>query len=621
MYVPDTGKSGLHHLVWELIDNAVDEYLAGHCKTLGVTLNTTKQEVTVSDDGRGVPVEKHPQTGKPTIEGIFTRTMMGGKFGKQAYAISGGLHGVGAKATCALSDRMVVTTVRGRLLYQVGFGKGKVVDPTRKVGKSKDSGTTVTFHPDRSIFGKTTFDPDILRERLTSVSYLCPGLKVTLDINGSVTTLTSKEGLAGYLRTRLGRKEKPVLDAPISFRVHGKFVDRKFQLMDTPRPDSEALDVAIWWTDGDEEQWFSWVNMIPVKDGGTHITGAKRAITRIMADYCKSDGVTGDDFREGLRVATHVMLREPHFEGQAKNRLNNPECAGMADTIFSTHLGKWAAANGTVVAALVDRAVRMAEARKAYKTAKSVATQAAYADVKTGRTGLPSKLTTALRCTKEERELFIVEGASAGGNAVRARARNARGVLFQEILPLKGKPPNPIQEGLTRIAKIFDNEEYGAIVRSIGAGHDLENHGETCDPSKSRVGKAIIMADADQDGGHISTLLLGFFLRYMLPFVEDGRLWISLPPLFSAKWPRGRVFGDTLESVNTLAGERGYHGKLTVTRIKGLGEMQPAELAETSMEPKTRRLVRVQGDRNSLQYVANLLGSDVGFRKDLLGLT
>jgi len=623
MYIPDTGKEGLHHIVWELVDNAVDEHMAGHCNALSVELDSKKQLVTVTDDGRGIPVEKHPQTGKPTIEGIFTRTMMGGKFGKQAYAISGGLHGVGAKATCALSDRMEVETVRKGFRYRVEFCRGSVTKSTKKVGKAKreHTGTSVTFHPDKDIFGRNVYDADRFRERLTAIAYLCPGLTVRLTINGKVTDLTSRDGLAGYLQSRLGRKEEAVMEEPVTFRVYGEFKDRKFVPHQKRRSDSEAIDVAIWWTDGDGEGWWSWVNMIPVKDGGTHVTGAKRAITRILSGYCDTDGVSGDDFREGLRVAVHVMLKEPHFEGQAKNRLNNPECAGMADTTFTKHFARWAAVNGDVVEALVSRAEALYKARKAYKAAKSVATQTAYAD-KGGRKGLPPVLATALRCKPEERELFIVEGASAGGNAVRGRNRNTNGHLFQEVLPLKGKPPNPVRSGedLNRIAKLFNNAEYENIVRSIGAGHDLTQAGEACEPSKSRVAKVIIMADADADGGHIGTLLLAFFLRFLYPLVEQGMLWVALPPLFTAKWPKGRVFGDTLEEVKKAAAAKGYRGKLTITRLKGLGEMQPVELAMTSMEPTTRRLVRIEADRESVKYIMDLLGSEVSVRKDLLGL-
>jgi len=622
MYIPDTGKNGLHHIAWEIVDNAVDEFLAGHCTRLVVVLDTKEQTVSVEDNGRGVPIEKHPQTGRPTVESIYTETLMGGKFGKQAYALSGGTHGVGAKATCALSDSMVVETCRDGQRYRVGFVRGAVAEKLKKVGRKgrKNKGTRVALHPDPEVFGRNRFDPDRFRERLTATAYLCPGLSISLIINGKESNLTSEEGLAGYLRTRLGRKEKAALDDPIVFRVWGAFKEGRWVPQKRRRPDSEALDVAMWWTNGDGERWYSWINMINVPDGGTHITGAKRAITRVLSDWCDEDGVSGDDFREGLRVAVHVMLKEPHFEGQAKNKLNNPECRGMADSTFAEHFGRWAEQNNSDVRMLVDRAIAMYKARRSYRAAKSIGTQTAYA-AKSGRSGLPDKLTAALRCRPEERELFIVEGASAGGNAIQGRGKNGSGVLFQEVLGLKGKPPNPMRaKKMTQLARLFENEEYGAIIRAIGAGHDVTVPGESCDPSKSRVGKAIILADADADGGHIATLLLGFFVRFMLPLVEDGRLWVALPPLFSAKWPRGRVFGDTREEVLRAAHADGCRGTPLVTRLKGLGEMQPAELAETAINPDTRRLLRVVADRSSIEHLTQLLGSERSTRKSLLGL-
>lgn len=630
MYIPDAGVVGMHHIAWEIADNCVDEFLAGHCTLVHIKLDTKKQLVMVIDNGRGIPVGIHAQTGKPTIEGIYTKTMMGGKFGKQAYAISGGLHGVGATATCALSDMMWVETVRKGKVHRVEFSKGVVTKGTHVVGKAgKRKGTTVCFHPDKTIFGKHTFDKKRFAERLEAMAYLCPGLTVKLTVNGETTDYTSKEGLGGYLRSRLGKKEEPLQEEPIMFRVYGEFKDRKFKEHKTKKSDSEAIDVALWWTDADGEGWHSWVNMIPVKDGGTHVTGGKTAITRVLSDYCTESGVTGDDFRDGLRVAVHVMLKSPHFEGQAKNRLNNPEVKGMADSTFHSAFAKWCAANGELVSAMVERAVAMYRTRKAFKTAKSVATQSAYADTKTGRRGLPPSLTTALRCSKVTRELFVVEGKSAGGNAVQGRAKDDTGVLFQEVLPLRGKPPNPIagttdrygEHNLAKIAKLFENKEFDAIVRSIGAGHDLTSPGESCNPSKARVGKVIIMADADDDGGHIATLLLGFFLKYMMPLVEAGMLYVSFAPLFVAKWPKGRVFGDSVEEVREAASTKGYNGKLTITRLKGLGEMQPSELAETAMNPATRRIKQITGDRGALEYLTSLIGSDVSLRKELLGLT
>ena len=491
MYIPDTGKEGIHHIAWEIVDNSVDEHLAGHAKSLRVSVDTKKRTVTVTDDGRGVPVETHAQTKRPTIESIFTTLHMGGKFGKQAYAISGGLHGIGSKATCALSDRMMVITHRNGYRYRIEFSRGGVSQPLQKLEKSSKRGTTITFRPDSDVFGRNNFEPKRFYERLEAIAYLCPGLRVYLKVNGDKQELTQREGLAGFLQSRMGNKEKSIGTHPHRFTVNGSFQagDNRNKVFVPDSKESEGIDVAIHWTDAESEKWFTYVNMIPVPDGGTHVTGAKRAITRVLTSFCDSDGVTGDDFREGLRVAIHMRLREPHFEGQTKNRLNNPECQRMAETVFDSALSKYFSRNGDLVKAVITRAVAVAKARVAYKAARSIASQNAYA-TKDGRRGLPSKLTAALGCKPEEREVFIVEGGSAGGSA--ARGRNG---YYQEVLALRGKPPNPIRgaETLPKIAKLFGNEEIDSIVRTIGAGHDVTVVGETCNPSKARVSKVIIM--------------------------------------------------------------------------------------------------------------------------------
>ena len=610
MYIPNKGTEGLHHILWEVIDNSVDEYLAKHCTRIRIVVDTKRNIVTVEDNGRGVPVEIHPQTGKPTLESIFTETLMGGKFGGgkngvSSYSISGGLHGVGAKATCALSDKMFAWSTRKGKVYKVGYSQGKVRSSMKVVGKVKKgvSGTKIAFHPDPEIFGKTKFNPKLISERLEAVAFLCPGLQMWFKVDDNKPlNLTSEEGLSGLLKDSLADKEEPAFENPLSFSVHDE-------------DSGEGIEVSMWWTSGDGEKWLTYVNMIPVPDGGTHVTGAKSAITREMKKLCSKAGVVGDDFRDGLRVACHVKLREPQFEGQTKNRLNNPEMSKVADHLFSSKIRNFLVKNSAVAKKLINRAVEMAKARAAYKATRKIATQTAYAKDPNSRRGLPDRLTTAMGCKPGERELFLVEGDSAGGSAVQGRDRKN-----QEILPLRGKLPNTASiTDPVKLAKIFAHRDIDNIIRSVGAGHDVDKHHESCDPTKSRIGKIILLTDADADGGHIDALLLIFLLRFMLPVVEAGMVWVARPPLFTAKWGSGRVYGDSREEVIKLAADKGIKN-VQISRFKGLGEMNPNQLAETSMDPASRRLIQISADKQSVEVVMNLMGADVSARKKVLGL-
>lgn len=618
MYIPNTASEGLHHLLWEATDNAVDEFLAGHNRELHVTLDPAKTLATVRDAGRGIPVEKHPKFKVPTLEAIFTNLHTGGKFDRDAYAISGGLHGVGMKATCALSETMTATTVRGGKTYAVDYARGKVVKKLYSVKKTFPSGTEITFHPDHEIFGKKlTFDPDTVADRLKGIAFLCPGLKVTLTVGKKVTDFTSKDGLSGLLRKNLGRKEKPAFDEPISFST-------TFEVETQAGVKTHAIDASLWWTSGDGEGWFTYVNMINVPDGGTQVTGAKRAIVTVLKKHAEEEGLSGEDFRDGLRCVFHFKLSNPHFEGQAKNRLNNPECASHAQEHFTAAIKKWAKSHSSEVSKLIERASAMAEARRAYKARRRIGTESAYAD-KAGRGALPDKLVVAPRAKPADRELFVVEGDSAGGSAKQSRDswHDKKIVDHQEILPLRGKVPNAARFGITpgELEKLFENNEISSLVRSIGAGHDVMERGESCDPSRARVGKVILLMDADPDGGHIASLLLTFMIRFLHPLIDKGMVWVAVPPLFMARWPRGRAFADSQEEARANALKAGAGEKsIQIQRFKGLGEMNPEQLCETALAPATRRLIQVSSEEGDLAQIIELMGKDVTARKELLGV-
>ncbi len=609
MYVQNLESEGLHHILWEVVDNSIDEYQGGHCTRLRVRLDTHKNVATVDDNGRGVPTDIHSQTGKPTLESIFTETLMGGKFEKgganSGYTFSAGLHGVGAKATCALSDSMTAWSTRGGRTCKVVFSQGKVATPMvithEGLPKSK-TGTRISFHPDPTIFGRIKFDPKLIRERLRGVAYLCPGLTITFTLDDKpAEDLSSAAGLAGILLDNKG-KEDSLFEQPLTFQ-------HKFGK-------GELLDVAMWWTDGDGEQWRTYVNMIPVQDGGTHVAGAKGGIAREMRRYCDNKSVTSDDLRDGLRVACRLNLVDPHFQGQTKDKLNNPEVQPVADKAFGDVLAAFLAKNADITRKLVARAVAMSQARAQFKATRKVATQTAYAKDPNSRRGLPHKLHTALGCKPAEREVFLVEGGSAGGSA-----SSGRNLKFQEILPLRGKLPNIIKEtDPVKITKFFENEEIDSIIRTLGCGHDVFTPGESCDPSRARHGKVILLMDADADGGHIACLLVGFFLRFMLPMVEAGRIWVANPPLFVAKWSSGRVYGTSRDEVVAAAAKKGVKNP-QISRFKGLGEMNPEQLAETSLDPAKRSLTKISADSQSLIEVADLMGSDASARKVLLGLS
>ncbi len=565
MYIGSTGKEGLHHLVYEVVDNSVDETLAGFCNKIVVKLNKDGS-VTVIDNGRGIPVEKHPLYGKSALELVTTKLHAGGKFDKKAYRISGGLHGVGISVVNALSKWMLVQVKRDGKIYQQEYKRGKPLYDVRVVGKCKpgETGTIVTFLPDSEIFQTVKFDYDTLAMRFREIAFLTPGLKIELhDEKGKRSEVFHYAGgLVEFIKWLNQNKE--ALHKPIYFKK---------------QQDSTIVEVAIQYNKGYQENIFGFVNTINTVEGGTHIVGFKTALTRVINDYAqrnklvKNITLTGDDVREGLTAIVSVRIPEPQFEGQTKTKLGNSEIKGIVDSLTTQALSEYFEENPSVARKIVAKAVESARARIAAKKAKELVRRKSALSIG----GLPGKLADCSSRKMEQTELYIVEGESAGGSAKQARNKE-----FQAVLPLKGKILNVEK---ANPAKVFSNEEISSLITAIGTGV-----GENFDMAKLRYGKIIIMTDADVDGQHIKTLLLTFFFRFMPQLIEAGRIYIAVPPLYKVR-VRKDYYVYSEAALKKLLEK--LHGKASVTRFKGLGEMNPQQLWETTMNPTTRKLKKV----------------------------
>ena len=595
MYIGGVGTTGLHHLVWEILDNAVDEAMNGFASSIVVTLHSDGSSITISDDGRGIPVDKHPATKKSALEVIFTMLHAGGKFEHGTYKTAGGLHGVGASVVNALSTELRASVKRDGSLWEMVFRRGKPTGPLKKAGSARGSGTTVYFRPDPTIFPRVEFDAAAIRERLEVVSYIHKGVRVTFENDAERTkdVFQHDEGLGDYLNKILaGRGARPVHDTPFVLNREGE-----------PR-----LDLVLQWTEATDEHIRSYVNGIPTGSGGTHENGLRAGLGKAVRNYIdthslspKGVTLTAEDIREGLTGILSVFIQDPQFQGQTKDRLNNPEVTSAIDSSVRPALEHWLNHNRTVAEAIVARIILAARAREASRAAQAEVTRKTATS---GRLNLPGKLSDCTGNGRDDSELFVVEGDSAGGSAKQGRDRGR-----QAILPLRGKVMNT--EGLS-LAKVLENKELADLVTALGCGL-----GKNFDLTKLRYGKVIILADADSDGHHIATLLLTFLYRHLPQLITGRKVFLAQPPLYridvgkETHWALDDAHRDKL-----LKQHGNGRGNPEITRFKGLGEMMPRVLWDTTLNPKTRRLLRVEiADQIVTDRVINeLMGKDASAR-------
>ena len=595
MYIGGVGSAGLHHLVWEVLDNAVDEAMNGYASNIWVTLHADGSSITIEDDGRGIPVDKHPTTKKSALEVIFTVLHAGGKFEHGSYKTAGGLHGVGASVVNALSKELVAHVKRDGALWEMRFKQGKPVGPLKKAGAARGTGTKVYFHPDAAIFPKIEFDAAIIKERLEVASYLHKGLKVTFEDEGTKEKVVyeHEEGLIDYLKKIVAeRGAKPVHDTPFTLT----------------KEDGMRLDVVLQWTEATDEHLRSYVNGIPTGSGGTHENGLRAGLGKAVRNYIETHnlspkGVTlaAEDIREGLTGVLSVFVQEPQFQGQTKDRLNNPELVSAVDSVVRPALEHWLNHNSSIANAIVARIILAARAREASRAAQA---EVSRKSATSSRVNLPGKLSDCTNSDAASSELFVVEGDSAGGSAKQGRDR-AR----QAILPLRGKVLNTESASL---AKVLENKELSDLVTALGCGL-----GKNFDISKLRYGRVIILADADSDGNHIATLLLTFMYRHLPQLIMNGKIYLAQPPLYRIDIGKDTFWAlDDSQKDAILKQKNGARSTPEITRFKGLGEMMPKVLWETTLNPRTRRLLRVEvTDQIVTDRVINeLMGKDASAR-------
>ena len=603
MYIGSTSVRGLHHMVYEIVDNCVDEALAGYCTEINVEIEEGNI-ISVTDNGRGIPVEIHPKTKISTAETVYTVLHAGGKFGGDSgYKVSGGLHGVGASVVNALSTWTEVTIKRDGGLYQMYFEKGKTVKKLEKIGNSEGTGTKVRFLADDTIFESLDYEYDVLEKRFREMAFLTKGLKITLEDKRegkeNKSEFCFEGGLISFVEFLNKNKEK-LHKIPIYIEKDGEI----------------PVEIAIQYTSSYSENIYTFVNNINTIEGGTHLEGFKRALTKVFNDYArnhnflkdKDNNLQGEDIREGITAVVSVKVKEPQFEGQTKTKLGNSEVTGIVQSMVNDALSTFLEENPNVAKAILEKCVSASRAREAARKARELVRRKSALETTT----LPGKLADCSSKVAEECEVYIVEGDSAGGSAKQGRDRK-----FQAILPLWGKMLNVEK---ARADKIYGNDKLNPVIIAIGAGI-----GNEFDITKIRYGKVIIMADADVDGAHIRTLLLTFFFRYMRPLIENGNVYLAQPPLYKLS-KRGIedkycYTDEDLEKTYKELEEKGItRDQLSLQRYKGLGEMNPEQLWETTMNPKTRILVKVTMDDaiKADETFTLLMGDEVEPRREFI---
>ena len=609
MYIGDVGPRGLHHLVYEVVDNSIDEAMAGHCDTITVTIHEDNS-VSVRDNGRGIPVDLHKKEGVSALEVVMTKIGAGGKFDKDSYKVSGGLHGVGVSCVNALSSHLKAEVHRGGKVYVQEYEKGHSLYPVKEDGETTDTGTIVTFKPDHTIFNETVYNYSTLASRMRELSYLNRGLTIITidernkDEEGNVLreTFHSEGGLKEFVEFIDGNREALMEDVIY---------------MDGER-DGVPVEVAMRYNTSFNENLHSYVNNINTHEGGTHLTGFRRALTRTLKKYADENfnlakekvEIVGDDFREGLTAVISVKVMEPQFEGQTKTKLGNSEVSGAVDRIVSEMLTNYLEENPNEAKIIVEKVILAAKARQAAKKAREMVQR----KNPMGGSGLPGKLADCSSKDPAESELYIVEGDSAGGTAKQGRDRH-----FQAILPLRGKILN-VEKAMAH--RVFENEEIRNIYTALGVTIGTEEDSKALNIEKLRYHKIVIMTDADVDGSHIATLILTFFFRYMKELIENGYIYIAAPPLYMIKKGQRKQYAWNDEERDRIIDEwsEGTGRGVSIQRYKGLGEMNAEQLWETTMSPENRTLRQVTIDNaaEADRVFSMLMGDDVPPRREFI---